>query len=180
MSPFSSSCVPCLRYFLADCVRWAAAGSGRKKIPRIANGRRRFMATSEERFTGRAIEFRRLRSLYRGWQERAPPIGGNGPTVANPSNHSVKMNVRAGQDQHHVSCMIARVVKLEPNHRGLSVFMLDGLKRKVFRVGYIGLGVRCYSLRIGHDFRLMNQAQFTPGFLGRLVGLEPTTSRSTI
>ena len=128
------------------------------------------MATSEEKFTGRAIEFRPAPSLYRRRQKRASSIGGDCPTIGNTADHSVKMNVAARQNQNYVSCVITRVVKPEPNHRGLSVFMLDRFKRKVLRIGHVGLCVCSCSLRIGHCFGLLKSNSFYAKFTGAASG----------
>ena len=42
----------------------------------------------------------------------------------------MKMNIGPGQDQQHVTRIEARVIDWKTNYRGLTVFFLQGFKRK--------------------------------------------------
>src|ERR1051325_4703287 len=57
------------------------------------------------------------------------------------------MDVAAGEDDDHVSCLITRVFEAKANHGRLTILLLHGLKGEVIGVGHIGLRIaRCFLL----------------------------------
>ena len=101
-------------------------------------------------------------------------IAGNGPSIRELSNHSVKVNLRAAEHHEHIAGVVARIFEPETDHRCLPILLLQRLKLKSSRVRYVRLRVVRYSLFVRHLCALC--ASLWLNFLGRLVGLEPTTS----
>ena len=52
----------------------------------------------------------------------------DGLAITHGSNHSMKVNLRAGQDQKHVAGMITWVAKFEPNYCRLAILVFKGFE----------------------------------------------------
>ena len=102
-------------------------------------------------------------------------IAGNGPTIGDLSDHAVEMDVAAAEHDEHVACLIFRILKSKLDHRSLSILLFQSLKLKRVSIGNVSLRIVRYSLLIRHNLSGVKR-----NFLGRHVGIEPTTSRSTI
>lgn len=66
-------------------------------------------------------------------------IGSDGVAFSQLADHSMKMYVRAGENQQHISGMITRVIKLETNDCCLPVLLLHCFKLEIVRTDNIGL-----------------------------------------
>src|SRR6185503_19064845 len=106
-------------------------------------------------------------------------VARNGPTIRKLSDHSVEVNLAAAQYHEHITCVILRIGESKPNHRRLPVLPFQGFKLKSISVCYVSLRVICYALLIRHwksFFVLVILWRNLRMVMGRLVGLEPTTS----
>ena len=77
-------------------------------------------------------------------------IAGDGPTVGELTDHSVEMNVTATEHDQDVAGVIFRILEAEPDHRGLSVLLFQGLKLESVSIGDVSLRVVRYSLFVRH------------------------------
>ena len=100
-------------------------------------------------------------------------IASHGPSLRELSNHSVEVDLAAAQDYEYVARVIARVFESKTDHRRLPIFLLQRFKMKGIRISHVGLRIIRYSLLIRHLHMLSRDFM---RFVGRLVGLEPTTS----
>ena len=101
-------------------------------------------------------------------------IAGDGPTVGELPDHAVEMNIAAAEHDENVAGVILRILKSKPDHRSLSVLLFQSLKLESVGIGDVSLRVVRYSLFVRHNWSGIRSV------LGRHVGIEPTTSRSTI
>src|SRR5712692_5139726 len=90
------------------------------------------------------------RLLYRRWQERAAPVCGCRPTVANLPNHSVKMNLCPRQDEDDIAGLIAQILEFKANDARLAILLFNRFEGKGLRVDQISLCMSSGSLCVWH------------------------------
>ena len=77
-------------------------------------------------------------------------IAGDGPTVSNPSDHPVKMDLAAAEYDDYVAGVILRIFQSKLDHRSLTILLFQRLKLKSVGVREVGLRVVRYSLFVRH------------------------------
>jgi len=72
-------------------------------------------------------------------KQRIAPVGGYGPTVSKPANHSMKMDFAARKNYNDIASVILRIVKLKADDCGLAILLFEGFISEVVSVNAVGL-----------------------------------------